>query len=213
MAMRMLAGATCYGSSRGKVIRKVGYVRKGKGHQDIEARIAALYEAGCSQILEEVTTRDGKLAQLATLIEALAPADTLVVARLDQLGTSLRDIFECIERIDGAGAVLRSLDEGLDTATAEGRTAIKIFGQLASVNHDLFSERARIGHLAARVHGQKVGRPHLLGKEERKKVLHAIRSEGQTVQSVADRFGVHVRTIYRILDAHGNAAGGWPNAS
>jgi DNA invertase Pin-like site-specific DNA recombinase len=66
----------------------IGYARVSTDDQDLRLQRAALKDAGCKQTFGEKisgTKRDGP--QLAKMIEQLRDDDTVVVTRLDRLGS------------------------------------------------------------------------------------------------------------------------------
>ena len=58
----------------------------------------------------------------------------LVVARLDRLGRSLRELIDLVGELESRGVGFRSLKESLDTTTAGGRLIFHVFGAQARDN-------------------------------------------------------------------------------
>ncbi|MDT2010219.1 hypothetical protein FXW78_54105 [Rhodococcus opacus] len=54
--------------------------------------------------------------------------------KLDRLGRSLSHLIDTIRRIEGLGAALHSISDGLDTSTPNGRFTFHVFGVLAELN-------------------------------------------------------------------------------
>src|ERR1700722_9717399 len=102
----------------------VGYARATGGAGDLAARARELAQAGGGRVYtDEQAGRQTGRPQLAACLTSLRPGDTLVVASLDQLGRSQRELFALVDDVRRRGAGLRSLSEGLDT-TAPGGEAI-----------------------------------------------------------------------------------------
>jgi DNA invertase Pin-like site-specific DNA recombinase len=73
------------------------------------------------------------------MIEQLREGDVVVVARLDRLARSTRDLLELAEAITAAGASLKSLGEPwADTTTPAGKMVLTVFAGIAEF------ERARL---------------------------------------------------------------------
>ncbi len=74
-----------------------------------------------------------------------------------------------------------------------------MIGVLASFQRSLISEKTRAGMAAAMAQGQHVGRPRSLDDGQIAAARHAIEKEGEHPTVVASRFGVHPRTLQRLL--------------
>ncbi len=90
----------------------IGYARVSTDDQDLTLQRAALQEAGCRRLYEErVSGAKRDRPQLARLLDTLRAGDVVVVARLDRLARSTRDLLEIAELLNEHGAGLRSLGE------------------------------------------------------------------------------------------------------
>ena len=102
----------------------VGYARVLTGQQNLDRKVAALKRAGCRQIFKEKQSgREGlRRLQLERAIEALGPADILVLAEWDRATRSILDGVRIIERVAARGAMLKALDrQWLDLTTPLGK--------------------------------------------------------------------------------------------
>jgi DNA invertase Pin-like site-specific DNA recombinase len=90
----------------------VGYARVSTDGQTLDAQQAALQSAGCEKVhAEKVSGAKTDRAQLAKAIAALTAGDTLIVAKLDRLARSTRDLLNTLAAIAAAGATFRSLGD------------------------------------------------------------------------------------------------------
>jgi DNA invertase Pin-like site-specific DNA recombinase len=110
----------------------VGYARVSTQDQHLELQRDALEKAGCDKFSSDIasgakTERDG----LAQFLEFVRSGDTLVVWKLDRLGRSLKDLIEKINGLQTRGIGFRSLQESIDTTTANGVLFFHIFGAIA----------------------------------------------------------------------------------
>jgi DNA invertase Pin-like site-specific DNA recombinase len=90
----------------------VGYARVSTDGQSLEAQHASLRDAGAERVYSEkisgaVTDRKA----LARAIAALGPGDTLIVAKLDRLARSTRDLLNTLAEIAQRGATFKSLGD------------------------------------------------------------------------------------------------------
>lgn len=181
----------------------LGYARVSTDDQDLTNQRAELHAAGCTKLFSEKiagTKRDRP--ELARLLDHLRPGDVVTVTRLDRLARSTRDLLDIAERIQAAGAGLRSLAEPwADTTTPAGRMVLTVFAGIAEFERSLIIDRTRQGREAAKARGVKFGpRPTLTPAQ----IVHArelIDQEGRTVKEAAALLGVHRSTLYRALDS------------
>lgn len=180
----------------------LGYARVSTDAQDLANQRAELHAAGCSRIFAEKvtgTSTHAKRPELARLLDHLRAGDVLVVTRLDRLARSTRDLLDIAERIQTAGAGLRSLAEPwADTTTPAGRMVLTVFGGIAEFERSLIVERTRSGREAAKARGVRFGPAPTLGREQIEHARELI-DQGRPVKDVATLLGVHRATLYRAL--------------
>lgn len=179
-----------------------GYARVSNDDQTTGLQLDALQAAGCERVFSE--TGSGAAVDRPVLSEALShtrSGDTLVVWRLDRLGRSLPHLIEVVQRLENAGVGLRSLSEGIDTTTANGRLVFHLFGALAQFERELIRERTYAGLAAARARGRKGGRPPKLSEEKMRIAKRLLNDPETTVSEVARTLGVHRSTLHKAIQA------------
>lgn len=125
----------------------------------------------------------------------------MTVTRLDRLARSTRDLLDIAERIQTAGADLRSLAEPwADTTTPAGRMVLTVFAGIAEFERSLIIDRTRHGREAAKARGVKFGPRPILTRTQIEHARELIDQEERTVKDVAALFGVHRSTLYRALE-------------
>ncbi len=137
---------------------KIGYARVSTKDQSFDLQLDALEKDGCGKIYRETASgaKDDRPA-LRELLDHLRPGDVLVVWKLDRLGRSLRHLVELVKILEERKAGLRSLNDPIDTTTAQGRLVFNLFGSLAEFERELIVERTRAGLSAARARGRLGG--------------------------------------------------------
>jgi site-specific DNA recombinase len=123
----------------------------------VQARRAAI-----GVIFEELD-ESGARADRPLLMNAIArvesgESDGLVVARLDRFGRSLTDSLSAIERIQAAGGIFASVDDGLDLTTDTGRLVLRVLLSLAEWELDRIRANWREARRRAVERGVFVGR-------------------------------------------------------
>ena len=96
--------------------------------QDLRLQRAALTEAGCRRIFEEKQSGANRVRpELTRMLDQLRADDIVVVTRLDRLARSTRDLLDIAEKLNEAGAGLRSLAEPwADTTSPAGRMVLTV---------------------------------------------------------------------------------------
>ena len=118
----------------------------------------------------------------------------------------MRHLVELVNNLNKKGVGLQSLNDPLDTTTAQGRLIFNIFASLAEFERELISERTSAGLKAARARGRNGGRPKGLPKKA-EPIAYAAETlyrEGKlSVQQIADRLGISKSTLYSYLRHRG----------
>ena len=84
------------------------------------------------------------LGQLLRLVRS-GGADTIVVAKLDRLGRSMRHLVVLLGELDDRGVRLVSVAEGFDSQTPSGRLQRNILGSFAEFEREQIRERTTSG--------------------------------------------------------------------
>lgn len=178
----------------------LGYARVSTDAQDFENQRELLKLAGCSRIFaEKISGARRQRPELERLLDHLRPGDLVVVTRLDRLARSTRDLLDVAERIQDAGAGLKSLAEPwADTTTPAGRMVMTVFAGIAEFERSLIIERTRSGREAAKARGVRFGRPSALTDEQL--ALARDLQNTKPMAEIARVLGVHRSTLYRALE-------------
>jgi DNA invertase Pin-like site-specific DNA recombinase len=179
----------------------VGYARVSTDDQDLTLQRTALKQAGCKRIYEEKVsgaTRDRPA--LTRMLDQLREGDVVVVARLDRLARSTRDLLEIAEILKEGGTGLRSLGEPwADTTSPAGKMVLTVFAGMAEFERALIHQRTSSGRVAARVRGVRFGRPPKLTPVQIALGCRLV-DEGTSVRDVAKVIlKCHPATLYREL--------------
>jgi DNA invertase Pin-like site-specific DNA recombinase len=178
----------------------VGYARATASAGDLAVQAAELRSVGCARVCadEEAGQPSGR-RQLGACLDSLRPGDTLVVASLDQLGRSQRELITAVLDLRRRGAGLRSLRERLDTTAPGGEAIFRVFAGLADFGRATISAGTSDGLAAARARGKRLGRPPALTPAQLRDVRALLLRPEHTISSVARALGVSRSTIYKYL--------------
>ena len=185
----------------GLEMAKIGYARVSSNTQDYQGQVEALKAFGCERIYSEKMSgksTDGR-RQFEKLMKELLPGDTVVVAKLDRLARSSRDLHNIIFELDSLDCGFLSLGEHwCDTTTAHGRLMLTIMGGIAEFERDLIRKRCEEGIERAKAKGTKFGRKRSLSPEQ-VKIAADRYAKGETMAELAEVYGVSEPTIWRAL--------------
>lgn len=185
-------------------MRLLGYTRVSTQGQDPALQVDALIGAGVQRrdIFSDVTSgakNARERPQMKKLLAYAQAGDTVVVWRIDRLGRSLIDVLNTVNDLRARGVEVRSISDGIDPATANGRMMLGLLATLAEYERELITERVHAGIQAAKAQGTRFGRPPIdpdiiarklaIATEERKK--------GRTAAQAAATVGWSRATLYR----------------
>lgn len=144
----------------------IGYARVSTDEQDTSAQLDALRSEGCSVILEDKASGGSRdRPNLARAIERVGQGDTLLVVRIDRLARSLSHLLEIVETLRAKGAFFRSINDPIDTSSAQGMLMTQMLGAFAEFERALIRERTRAGIKAAVARGAKPGNPKMRARD------------------------------------------------
>lgn len=182
---------------------KIGYARVSTRDQSLSMQVDALKQAGCAQIHEEIAS-GAKTARpvLDEIIRNLREEDTLVIWKLDRLGRNLAHLIHLTTKLIEKKVGLISLNDPIDTTTAQGRLVFGIFASLAEFERELIRERTNAGLKSARARGRKGGRPKGMTPAaiEKATIAEALYKNGSIpVKKIAEQLGISKTTLYLYL--------------
>jgi DNA invertase Pin-like site-specific DNA recombinase len=196
-------------------MRAIGYVRVSTEKQadfgvSLEAQTAKVQAMAVVQGAElaEVIIDAGEsakslnrpgMAKLLALVDSGA-IDTVIIAKLDRLTRSVKDLAQLLERFNRRGVSLVSVADALDTRSAAGRLVLNIMVSVSQWEREAIGERTRDAMHHKRANGQRVGTVpfgyrmaadglHLEANSAEQGILSQIRelkTAGYTTRKIAD---------------------------
>jgi DNA invertase Pin-like site-specific DNA recombinase len=148
-----------------------------------------LRAAGCAVVRTEKVSgrsREGR-SELEALMDFIRPGDSLVVAKLDRLGRSTRDVLNLVHELEQKGATLRVLEPAIDTGGPMGKMVLTVLGMVAEME------------LAAKAKGVYKGRPPTFDHAK----IVALRKQGKGATEIARAVGCQRGNVYKALKASG----------
>lgn len=180
---------------------KFGYARCSTLDQNLDWQIDALMKEGCDRIFQEKFTGTRKdRPELLRMLDMLREGDTVIICELTRLSRSVKDLFDLVERVEKAGANIKSLKEPwLDTTTPQGRLLFIIFSGVSQFERELIRERTMEGLASARARGRMGGRP---GKDQKvvEQALTLYDSRAYSVDEISKTTGISRATLYKYIN-------------
>ena len=185
----------------------IGYARVSTDRQDLsleaqQAKIramAALQDKTVEMIVDaqsaKTLERPG-MARLLALVDSGA-VETVIIAKLDRLTRSVKDLAELLERFSKRGVSLVSVAESLDTGSASGRLVLNIMVSVAQWEREAIGERTATALQHKRAHRQvfnhtpygytRSGDALMPAADEQAVIsrIRALRSAGETLEAIA----------------------------
>ncbi|WP_196363154.1 recombinase family protein, partial [Pseudomonas savastanoi] len=186
---------------------KIGYARVSTRDQNLDLQLDALNRAGCERIYQDVAS-GSKTARpaLDELLGQVRAGDVLVIWKLDRMGRSLKHLVELVGNLIERKVGLLSLNDPIDTTSAQGRLVFNLFASLAEFERELIRERTQAGLSAARARGRMGGRmggrPKGLTPRAQATAMVAetlYRERKLSVAAIAQKLHVSKSTLYSYL--------------
>ena len=114
--------------------------------------VAVIQEGG-----ESAKTLDRPGMQRVLAMVDRRQVQAVIVAKLDRLTRSVRDLCELLELLERRGVALISVAESLDTGSAAGRLVINIMAAVSQWEREAIGERTRDALRHKRSQGERVG--------------------------------------------------------
>jgi DNA invertase Pin-like site-specific DNA recombinase len=141
---------------------KVGYARVSRTDQDLARQITALDSAGCDKIYTDKISGSRKSRpELDKMLADLKPGDCVIVAKLDRFGRSISHLCNTLDDFQTRNIGFKSLNDGFDTTTANGRLLLHVLAAMAEFERELIRERTKDALKQARLNGKILGRPRV----------------------------------------------------
>jgi DNA invertase Pin-like site-specific DNA recombinase len=179
-----------------------GYARVSTEDQKLNLQLDALKNAGCNKIYKEKISAAKERPELEKMIGLFEKGDSVVVWKLDRLGRSLRHLIDLVKSFEEKKVKFISLQDNINTQTAQGRFIFNLFASLAEFERDIIRERTHAGLTAARARGRKGGRPKGLSLEAQLKAQYAKKlydDRSLSIEDICKKVGVSRRTLYNYI--------------
>ena len=179
----------------------IGYARTSTVDQvaGFDTQLAALHAEGCERVFKEQVSSVAERKELDEAISFARSGDVFLVTKLDRLARNTQHLLEIVERLEGKGVSLKVLNLGLDTSTPTGKLMLTMLGAVGQFEREIMLERQKEGVAKAKAEGKYKGRKPTA--QAKKAEVLALVAQGFTKDAVADKLGIGVASVYRMLKA------------
>jgi len=165
------------------------------------------------RIVSDEGISGGKLDRpgLNSILEDLGGIDAVVVAQLDRLTRSVRDLGQLLEHFQQHDVSLVSLSEGVDATSAGGRLILNVLGSVSQWQREDISEKTSTVLRSKKARGEHVGRipygcalddsGNLVRDMDQVAAIRAmkrLRNRGRSLREIGARYGLSPSTVARI---------------
>ncbi len=184
--------------------QRVAYVRVSSAGQNLDRQLEAVgavdktyreYQSG--------VTASGRPV-LREALDYVREGDTLVVASIDRLARSLRDMLTIMEELERKGVTVEFRSQGLTIRPNGGdlttRLILHIITAVAQSEREMIRERQAEGiAIAKQIPGKYPGRRRLLDSDQIREVRNAA-AAGVPKAQIARTYRISRNTLYRYLE-------------
>ncbi len=176
----------------------VGYARVSTVEQELTAQLEQLQVAGCDRVYREKASGVKQdRPELASMLDYVREGDTVTVCKLDRIARSTKHLLEIVEALEKKKVAFKVLNINLDTSTPTGKLMLSMLAAIGQFEREMMLERQREGIRIAKDAGAYKGRK-ATARAKADDVMQLI-GEGLTREATAERLGIGVASVYRIV--------------
>ena len=184
--------------------QRVAYVRVSSAGQHLDRQLEAVGTVDKTYREYQSAATASDRPQLREALDYVREGDTLVVASIDRLARSLRDMLEIMEELEQKGVTVEFVSQGLtirpDGGDLTTRLILHIITAVAQSEREMIRERQAEGiALAKQVPGKYKGRSRKLSSEQIKE-LRTRALDGVPKAQLAREYGISRTTLYSYLE-------------
>lgn len=138
---------------------KVGYIRVSTKNQNTARQEELMKTLEVDKMfIDIVSGKDADRLELKKMLEFVREGDIVIVESISRFARNTKDLLELVERLSKKNVEFISQKEKIDTATAQGRFLLTIFGAVAELERNNILERQAEGIAIAKQQGKYQGR-------------------------------------------------------
>lgn len=182
--------------------RTIGYIRTSKNTQDLglEVQRKALEKFEPDELFsEQISGRKEHRTELDKALKCLKKGDTLLIYNLARLSRSSRQLVNLMSELNEKEIYLKSIQESIDTRTANGRLFFTVLAGIAEFEAESISLRTKE---ALANTDKRLGRPPIKNNVK-KKIIKLYDKKELSLEEIAMKCNVSVKTVYNVAKNEG----------
>ena len=184
--------------------QRVAYVRVSSAGQNLARQLEAIGDVDKTYREYQSGSTTSQRPVLREALDYVREGDTLVVASIDRLARSLRDMLTIMEELELKGVTVEFCTQGLTIRPGGGdlttRLILHIITAVAQSEREMIRERQAEGiAIAKKTPGKYPGRKRRLNSEQIREIRNAV-ATGVPKAQIARTYGVSRNTLYRYLE-------------
>lgn len=184
--------------------QRVAYVRVSSAGQNLARQLEAIGDVDKTYREYQSGSTTSQRPVLREALDYVREGDTLVVASIDRLARSLRDMLAIMEELETKGVTVEFTAQGLtirpDGGDLTTRLILHIITAVAQSEREMTRERQAEGiAIAKQLPGKYPGRKRRLNSEQIREIRNAV-ATGVPKAQIARTYGVSRNTLYRYLE-------------
>ena len=184
--------------------QRVAYVRVSSASQNLDRQLEAVGAVDKTYREYQSAATASERPQLREALDYVREGDTLVVASIDRLARSLRDMLAIMEELERKGVTVEFVSQGLtirpDGGDLTTRLILHIITAVAQSEREMLRERQAEGiALAKQIPGKYRGRARKLSSDQIKE-LRTRALDGVHKAQLARDYTISRTTLYSYLD-------------
>ena len=185
------------------------YIRVSTDDQKIDSQLDAIKAYCTLKGIKDFTTfidhgesgKNESRPQLDLMMERVKKKefDAVLVYKFDRISRSTKHLITIMDQLKALEVNFISITEAIDTTTPAGKMVFGIFAVLAEFERENIVSRVKAGMKAAKDRGVHCGRSrYKLTPSDVEDILSRV-DHGETMVSVADRYGINKGTVSRLV--------------
>jgi len=131
------------------------------------------------------------------MMDYVREGDTVICSKLDRIARSTKHLLEIVEALEKKKMAFKVININLDSGTPTGKLMLSMLAAIGQFEREMMLERQREGIRLAKDAGAYKGRK-ATARAKSAEVLTLL-AEGLTKEATAERLGIGVASVYRIV--------------